>query len=338
MSTTDSLSRPDSAVDATEDAARVTSKLWGAARLVVCLIVGAVALWAYFPEFQWLWETWTSDPNYSHGFLVIPVAALIFWKQKVDPVRRDHPWQWGWVLLGLVLIARVVLYERGNRWAGAMTLLAALACLTLTLGGFRLLRRAAPALAYLIFMIPLPSSINDVVSQPLQSLATSASVALLRLTGLWVISEGNVIYLGKHPLAVAEACNGLSMMMSLGATAVAAVLLVPIAIWMRAVVLITVLPIALLSNVIRIVATGWSIHLLGPEKGGTIAHDAAGWLMMPLALALVALELAILHWLFVEEETAMQPMLLGKPILGRARTELEGPGTQAGLPSNGPQG
>lgn len=335
MSATDSLSRPNAT-----DGARRTS--WrsaaGLSRWVACLGVAALTFWVYLPEFTWLWETWTSDPNYSHGFLVIPVAGLIFWKQKADPTRRDHPWQWGWVFLGIVLLARLFFYERGNRWAAGVTLPLSLACLSLTLGGFRLLQRTGPALAYLVFMIPLPPSINDVVSQPLQSLATNASVTILRMTGLWVISEGNVIFLGKHPLAVAEACNGLSMMMSLGATAVAAVLLVPISIWMRAVVLVTVLPIALLSNILRIVATGWSIHLLGPEKGGTVAHDAAGWLMMPLALALVALELALLHWLFVEEETAMQPMLLGKPILGRPRGELDSPGARPGLPSGGPQG
>ena len=125
------------------------------------------------------------------------------------------------------------------------------------------------------------------LAQPLQTVATEASVAVMKLTGLWAIAEGNLIYLGSRPLEVAEACNGLSMMMSLMAVVVATLLLVPLSNWMRGLLFLSAAPVALASNVIRIVATAWCVHRLGVESGGRFAHDLAGWLMMPLALLLV---------------------------------------------------
>ena len=66
--------------------------------------------------------------------------------------------------------------------------------------------------------------------------------------------------------------------------------------------LASIVPIALASNILRITATAWCYHLFGAEVGGHFAHDAAGWLMMPVALILVGLELGLLSWLIVTVE------------------------------------
>jgi exosortase len=285
--------------------------------------VAAALGWAYAPELRWLWDTWRDDPNYSHGYLVAPVAAVVFWRRGRAGARPTPPWQWGWLLLALALGARAYAHEHGRSWTAAVTLLPAVAALVLTLGGGGLFRRAWPALAFLVFMIPLPEQLNAALAQPLQSLATGASVAVLKLSGLWVIAEGNVIYVGDHPLSVAEACNGLSMMMCLLATVTATVLLVPMSAWMRWLVLLSAAPIALATNVMRIVATAWCVQRFGFEPGTRIAHDLAGWLMMPAALLIVGLELALLTWVFPEEEYQPQPMILGRPIHSRDKASRD---------------
>ena len=299
-------------------------------------VVAAAAAWSYAPELRWLRDAWSNDPDYSHGYLVAPVAGFILWlRLRRSDGKVAPPWQWGWAVVVVSLAARAFFFDRGNTWAEAMTLLAAAGGLTLTLGGWRLLERVWPSIGYLVFMIPLPNRLNGLLSQPLQSLATDGSVAVLRLTGLWVISEGNVIYVGQHPVQVAEACNGLSMMMCLAATVVAAVLMVPMSAWMRALLTVSVVPIALASNIVRIVATTWCVARMGPGDGARLAHDAAGWLMMPLALLMVGLELFLMTWLVVEEEVRLQPMLLGKPIV-TARDENGLPITGEGGDRPGP--
>ena len=193
-----------------------------------------------------------------------------------------------------------------SQWLENATILPAIACLTWTFGGWPLLRRVWPAIAYLVFMLPLPPTINNLIALPLQSIATSGSCFLLQLSGMWAIQEGNVINLktphGMVPLDVALACNGLRMLMTMVATVVAIIILVPLPTWKRIVLLVSVVPIALLSNILRIVATGWCYYLIHGPNAKEWAHDVSGWLMMPLALVLVGLELAILSWLVPDQD------------------------------------
>src|SRR4051812_23318350 len=79
-------------------------------------------------------------------------------------------------------------------------------------------------------------------------------------------------------------------------------LLLQMDLWKRIVLLASILPIALISNIFRITATAWCYHMFGAKVGGHFAHDAAGWLMMPTALALVGLELGLMSRLIVAEE------------------------------------
>jgi exosortase len=258
--------------------------------------------WAYAPNLYELSRTWTQDPNYSHGYLVVPIALVILW-QRLKGARsvRIAPWAGGWVALAAILAARALYYERGYEWQETATIVPVVGCLALTYGGWPLLGRIWPAIAFLVFMLPLPARLNGMLALPLQHLATVGSCFLLQLSGLWVVAEGNVILVGANPLEVATACNGLSMLMCLAATITAMTVLVPMAWWKRIVLMVSIVPIALFSNILRITATAWCYHLFGYEVGSHIAHDAAGWLMMPLALILVGLQLGLLSWLVVEE-------------------------------------
>jgi exosortase len=282
-----------------------TARRWGflSPRHLALAVVAVVLVWAYAPNLRSLITTWNRDPNYSHGFLVAPVALIIVWRRWMEEKPTAiTPSPWGWVALGAVLVFRAICYERGSEWSETATLLPVIACLTLAGGGWPLLRRVWPAIAFLVFLLDLPQSINGVLSRPLQNLATLGTSALLRLTGLWVVTEGNVILVGADPLEVAVACNGLSMLMCLAATVAAMTILVTMDSWKRVVLLLSIVPVALISNILRITATAWCYHLFGGAVGAHFAHDAAGWLMMPVALVLVGLELGLLSWLVVKAE------------------------------------
>jgi len=160
-------------------------------------------------------------------------------------------------------------------------------------------------------MLPLPPRINMILAGPLQSLATVGSTALLQALGMPVLSEGNVILVGSQPLEVARACNGLSMLLSFVTLITATTILVRTRpLWERIVLLCSTVPIALVANILRIAATAWAYHLFGAKFGDRIAHDTAGWLMMPIALGLVWVELKLLSWLVVEDDSAGRPMVL----------------------------
>lgn len=270
---------------------------------VVSLIAVLSALgWAYEPNLAALYKAW-NEPEYTHGFLVPPIAAVILWRRWPGPEdERPAPWWPGWALVLAGLAARAYCHERGQVWTESFTLLAVITGLALARLGWRTMLRVWPAFAFLIFLYPLPPQVNSALSQPLQSLATTMSCGLLRLTGLWVMPEGNVIMVGDQRLEVAVACNGLSMLMSLAATVAATASLVPMANWKRLILLPSIIPIALTSNVLRIAATAWCYNMWGAEVGSKYAHDLAGWLMMPTAMLLVALELGVMSWLIIESD------------------------------------
>jgi exosortase len=280
-----------------------------------------VFIMAYWPNLSTLVYIWNEDSNYTHGFLVLPIAAFILWQElsspapKTSPGAVPAPWL-GWVFLAVVLVARAVLYERGSEWAENLTIIPAVAALTWTFGSWPLFRRAWPAIAFLVFMLPLPQALNQLLALPLQSLAAASSAFLLQLTGMWVGREGNVINLstahGVDRLDVALACNGLRMLMTMAATVVATVMLVPLPNWKRITLILSIVPIALVSNMARIVITGWSMYMFSGQAARHWAHDWAGYMMMPLALGLVWLELGVMSWLVPkesEDDKRVSPLL-----------------------------
>jgi exosortase/archaeosortase family protein len=110
-----------------------------------------------------------------------------------------------------------------------------------------------------------------------------------------------VIVVGGERLEVARACNGLSMLLSFATLVAAMVVLVRRPIRERVALLLSIVPVALLCNVLRIVATAWATHLAGHPVEA--AHDWAGLAMMPVALGLLWLEVRVLSWVVVEVET-----------------------------------
>jgi exosortase len=277
---------------------RGTSKVF----LATSLVVSALGLaWAYASSFATLVDRWSRDDNYSHGFFVLPIAALILWRRRsrLEGLVLAPSW-WGVAFLVALLAARAWLFERNDQWLESVTIPLAAASVALALGGRVLLGWAWPAIAFSCFMLPLPLQLNTAMAGPLQSLATLGSVTLLEATGLPVISEGNVIIVGGERLEVARACNGLSMLLSFATLVTAMVVLVdrPPRQWVA--LLLSIVPVALLCNILRIVATAWATHLAGHAVEA--AHDWAGLAMMPMALALMWLELRILSWVFVDVE------------------------------------
>lgn len=268
-------------------------------------VVTAALGYAYAANFHDLYKTWVREPDYSHGFLVLPIALVIL-VRLWPSTAADRPRLWlpGLALVVGGLVVRAWLQERGQNWSETATVLLVIVGLGLSRLGWRTMRVVWPAFAFLLFWLPLPPTINTALSQPLQAIATRAACLVLRATGLWVMPEGNVIMVGGEQLEVAAACNGLSMLMSLAATVAATATLLPMAAAKRVILLLSIVPIALFSNVLRITVTAWCYYKFGADVGSKYAHDIAGWAMMPLAMVLVGLELAVMSWLVVETSEA----------------------------------
>src|SRR5262245_31271922 len=121
------------------------------------VILGGLLTWAYFPMLAVFADKWLNDPQYSHGFLVPVFSAYLLrrsWREA--PVHMNPLPFLGCGLLVLVLGMRVVAGSMLFHQLDALSLLFSLAAISVAAGGWALLRRTGPAIAFLVFMIPLP--------------------------------------------------------------------------------------------------------------------------------------------------------------------------------------
>jgi exosortase len=279
------------------------------ATIVLTLLVATGIFWVFWSALGTMAVRWSHDPRYSHGFLVPVFAMVLLWLRRTMLVPSSPSW-WGVALIAVGALLKLAGAYVFLEWFEDAALIPMLAGLLVLIGGWPWLRWSWPALVFLIFMVPLPYRVERALGGPLQMLATLSSTFFLQTIGLPAVSEGNIIHIDQASIGVVEACNGLGMLVMFAAFATAAVFVVRRPLADKVVILLSAVPIAVAANVLRITITG----LLEVTVGGGVAdvfyHDMAGWLMMPLALGMLWLELFLLsHMLIETRPTRAVPVL-----------------------------
>jgi exosortase len=263
------------------------------------LLAFAVA-WCYWSPVAALAGRWWSEPDYLYGFLVPVFAAYLLWFRRgmLAGAKAAGSW-WGLGLLGvcaaLQLTAAYYLFDL----LAAASLCFCLAGLALLLGGRRVLAWAWPSAAFLVFMVPLPGLLANLLSHPLQRVATISSTYIVQTVGIPAVAEGNVISLSEGQIGVAEACSGLRNMMLFIVICTGTAFLVQRTLLEKAIIVLSAAPIALAANIGRITLTALLHNISRHDLANTMYHDLAAWLMMPLAVVLLWIEMALLKRIFV---------------------------------------
>jgi exosortase len=268
------------------------------------LLIAAALAWAYAEPIAALATRWSREADYSHCFLVPVFAAYLLWHRRgMIQGRRCTGRAYGLVL---------VVCAAAMRWYSAyyffplldpLSLIPCLVGVALIAGGWPALKWSWPAIAFLLFMIPLPGVLSDRFSHPLQRVATIASTWLLQLFGVPAISRGNIIRLTTEEIGVVEACSGLRMLMLFCAITVGASFLIKRPLWEKLFVGASALAIGVVTNIIRITVTALLYENFdNAELAELVFHDLAGWLMMPIATLLLGVELFLLSKLLMADE------------------------------------
>jgi exosortase len=260
--------------------------------------------WAYLPTLRDVVHRWEHETQYSHGWLVPLFALFLLWSRRemLAKVSFQPNW-WGLAFLALAGAMRMGAASLYFEYADELSLLPTLAGVALLLGGWPALRWSWPGIIFLAFMLPLPFTVERLLSHPLQRIGTIASTYVLQTIGYPALAEGNTILLNEHHIGVAEACSGLSMMMIFLALATAFTIVIQRPLLDRILFLVTAIPIAVVANVVRITVTGILFQVASPNVAEKF-HDSpyAAFMMMALALGLLALEMWIIDHLLVEPE------------------------------------
>ena len=274
------------------------------AAAVAAVVATGVAIWAYWPTLIEMAWRWGHDPQYSHGYLVPAFALYLLWAQRKRLFAQEaQPSAWGLALLGVAALLRLAGGYFHYSFVDQVSLLPCIAGIITLTGGRSAIAASWPAVAFLAFMVPLPHSWALALSAQMQTVATVSSTFLLQVLGRPALAEGNVIQLNEIELGIVEACSGLRMLVVFFALSTAVAMLIKKPLWEKMTIAFSAIPIALVSNILRITATGIIYENLGDGYGGALLHDVAGWLMMPLGLMFLGLELLILKNLLREPAT-----------------------------------
>lgn len=275
----------------------------------VLLVAGAV--WAYWPNLVEMVGIWESQPDYSHGYLVLPLALGLLWMRRdAYPVEGARPaLVAGLLVVGLSVTIRLLAAKFFYGPVDTWSLLIWVAGTVLALWGWRVLWWALPSIFFLWFAMPLPFRVETMLRQPLQRLATELSSMVLVAFGQPAIAEANVIRIGDNIFGVDEACSGLRIFLGIAAFAFVLALLWRTSWVKRILLLLSILPVAIIANVTRIVTTCLLHEYVGSEAAQKFSHDAAGFVMIPFAAALLCLFLWLLNKI-LQEVAVVDPITI----------------------------
>jgi exosortase len=289
-----------------------TNRLWQPLALA-----GALGF-VYATVLAKLGNDWWRDENYSHGLLVPFVMAYLLWEERdffTQAAKRPSVWLGG-AMVAVALFALWLGVAGAELYLQRLSLLLALAGVVVYFWGFSLLRWVAMPLFLLWLALPVPAIIFNQVAFPLQLFASRCAVNAMHGLDIPVVRQGNIIELlplgaqTTKKLEVAEACSGIRSLMAL--VTLAAVLaylsrpgrgktdggwlssLTSFAFWRGVFIVASAIPIAILTNAMRVSGTGILAHYYGTRVAEGFFHSFSGWAVYLVAFAL----LLAVTWLF----------------------------------------
>ena len=249
----------------------------------------AAALWLYAPVIVKLAQNWWVDPDYSHAFIVVPIAAVLVWNRRGEfSDSRSRPRMAG-LFLVIAALGLLILGTLGAElFLTRVSLLLLAAGAVVFLYGWRHLRLLAFPLLLVALTIPIPAIVISRLTLSLQLCASTMAETLLWALRIPVLREGNVLWLPNATLQVAEACSGIRSLTALIALALLVARFSDTRWFPRTVIILAAIPIAVLVNGLRVTASAVGARLFGVAAVEGVVHELLGWAMFLVAFALMA--------------------------------------------------
>ena len=268
----------------------LSRKLWAIMAIYTVLIVYPFMDTIIDMEYRW-----RTIGEYGYGYIIPLLTIFLVWQRKNSLMESEFkPTYWAIPVLlisGLLyFVGAVSTTHTLSQYALVLTILG----LAYGFLGWVNFRIVAIPLALLFLMVPLPPFILINLSGQLQLISSELGVAVIRLFGISVFLEGNVIDLGVFQLQVAEACSGLRYLFPLVCLSFVAAYLYKVEIWKRILVFLTSIPITVLMNSFRIGVIGVLVEYYGIEQAEGFLHDFEGWFIFMACMGILFIEMAIL--------------------------------------------
>jgi exosortase D (VPLPA-CTERM-specific) len=248
----------------------------------------------YHSALVYLYGQWSNE-DFTYCFMVPPVALYLVLEKRRQLAGLAAAPSWG----GLVPLGLGIVFFWLGELGGEFTLqflslwlvLVALCWLQL---GWRKLRIVAFPLFFSLAMFVPPHALYDPLTMRMKLISSQFSVQLMQLYGLSAYREGNVIDLGFTKLQVVDACSGLRYVIPLFLMGLLLAYYYRAAFWKRALLVLSTLPLSILTNSLRIASVGVLYQFMGAAAAEGFFHEFSGWFIFMAGLGSLLLEVWLL--------------------------------------------
>lgn len=240
--------------------------------------------------FTYLYGQWQRE-EYSHGFLIPLISIYLLWRQRARFAHLSVQNSWAGVALALLGLGVYFLGSLASiTTLDAYALVIVIAGCVLGMVGWQAFKVALGPIALLFLMNPVPQFFYNNISLRLQLLSSQIGVTFMRLFGVSVFLEGNVIDLGTYRLQVADACSGLRYLFPLMTLGVVIAYLFRGKAWMRWLLFLSTVPITVFMNSFRVGVIGILVDKFGIEQAEGFLHWFEGWVIFIACLLVLLAE------------------------------------------------
>ena len=256
-----------------------TKLAWFALLLLAC----------FAPVFYALVASWWNDPDMGHAWFVPAVAGYLVWQRRHELLEiAPRPNWWGLAVVlfgGCQLIAATLGVELFLARTAILIILIGIVWL---LGGTAILKKLAFPLVLLFFMVPIPTIVYTRITFPLQIKASQFAEWSLTALDIPVVREGNILELPRQKLSVVEACSGIRSLLTLTFLSLVYGHFFERRVWLRALLFLATIPIAILANGSRVAITG-ILTQVKPDLAEGFFHESTGIVTFLAAVAILFL-------------------------------------------------
>jgi exosortase D (VPLPA-CTERM-specific) len=272
-----------------------------------CLVFLALAAVMYQSTTAYLLKKWGMD-DFTYSYFIPLVSAYLIWEKRQELADMPSCRTWTGLLPALLGILFFWMGELGGEYT-----IMFMSLWLLTVGalwsylGWPKLRVIAFPVSLLLAMIPPPDSLYGNLTLRLKLVSSQVGVQMLQMCGLSAYREGNVIDVGFTKLQVVDACSGLRYFFPLLVLGILLAYFFKGPLWKKLVIVISAIPVSIVTNSIRIASVGILYQFMGPAAAEGFFHDFSGWLIFMLSLGILLLEMAVLKRILPERTSGARP-------------------------------
>lgn len=252
----------------------------------IFVLLGLVII-SYIPTFAWMIDRWSvKDTYYSHGFLVPFISLFLVWLKKDELSKlKIKPANIGWVFFGIGILVHAISALLRVYFTSGFSLIPVIVGLVLLFLGKSFLRKLWFPILFLCFMIPLPLVAIASISFKLKILASQISTSILNGLGVAATRDGSIIKTMHSYIIVEDPCSGIRSLIALIALGALMAYFSNISRTKKVLLFASSVPIAISSNVIRIVALSLVSEMYGAQWATGFFHTAMGFLVFVFSFA-----------------------------------------------------